>query len=208
MRSWFTHTLPPPPDQHVKVFFALLPEPDATARAQRIVTQHIADRRMQARPLASDRLHLTLFPVCRFMGPVPDAILNTVIGAAASLRATPFEVSLDRAGSFPRRTDNRPYVLLGGDGVADLMHFYCRLGGALVRAGFSMGGGRSFRPHVTLAYSSRHHAEIPVPPVSWIAREFFLIESWQKRTHYRLLGRWPLQELASTCPAAPFPSPA
>lgn len=205
MRPWFRHSQPPPPNQDVKVFFALLPEPGARAEALRIITQHMADRHMKAWPLASDRLHLTLLPVCRFVGPVPDAILDAVFAAAASLRANTFEVSLDRAGSFPRRTDNRPYVLLGGDGIADLMHFYCELGGAMWRAGFPIEGGGSFRPHLTLAYSSCHHAEIPVPPVSWLAREFVLIESWQKRTHYRLLGRWPLNELTSTLVTAPFP---
>lgn len=198
MRPWFRHTQPPPPDRQVKVFFALLPDHVATARAQQIITQHMADRRMNARPLATDRLHLTLLPVCGFIGPIPVGILHAATAAAASLEAKPFEVSLDRAASFPRQTDNRPYVLLGGDGVTDLMRFYCDLGGAMWSAGFPFVGGRSFRPHVTLAYSQCHHPEIPVPPVSWVAREFVLIESWQGRTHYRLLGRWPLQPTPST----------
>lgn len=204
------HSLSPPPDQRVKVFFALLPDKIATARARRIIARHMADRRMDARPLATDRLHLTLLQVCDFIGPIPDEILRAATAAAASLRTKPFEVSLDRTASFARRTANRPYVLLGGDGVTDLMHFYCDLGGAMWRAGFSISGGRPFRPHVTLAYTFAHHSEIAVEPVSWVARDFVLIESWQGQTHYRLLGRWPLfeQTPALKPPAAPFPSPA
>jgi len=37
--------------------------------------------------------------------------------------------------------------LLGGDGVADVMRFYCDLGGGMRRTGFPIGAGYSFLPH-------------------------------------------------------------
>lgn len=191
MLSYLDRDGAPSLHQHINLFFALMPDAAATAQASLIASRHLADRRMIGRPLAPHRFHVTLFSVGGFLGKVPDEIMTATQAAAASVRAEPFEVSLDRATSFHRSRGKRPYVLLGGDGVADIMPFYRDLGGAMHRAGLHVsGGGHSFRPHLTLAYASEYRAEIPVDPVSWIAREFVLIESWVGLTQHHVRGRW------------------
>jgi RNA 2',3'-cyclic 3'-phosphodiesterase len=167
-----------------------MPDVAAVARASIVADKHLKGRGMIGRPLAPHRFHVTLFPVGGSLGTVPDEIKTATQAAAASVCAEPFEVSLDRATSFHRSRGMRPYVLLGGDGVADIMPFCRNLGGAMHRAGLHVGGGYSFRPHSTLAYASEYRSEIPVDPVSWIEREFVLAESWVGLTQRHVRGRW------------------
>lgn len=53
-----------------------------------------------------------------------------------------------------------------------------------------MSPSSGFVPHLTLLYDTQPLAEGPVPPVTWIARDFVLIYSTPGQP-YRFLGRWP-----------------
>lgn len=144
--------------------------------------------------VAPHRLHVTMYPVGGFVGQPPAEIMRAARAAADSVRAAPFEIVLDHARSFPRGQGKRPYVLLGGDGVMDLMPLQQKLGGAMVRRNLHV-GGYVFNPHCTIAYDSRDHADVAIEPVSWVAREFVLIESWVGLTQHHVRGRWRLGEL-------------
>jgi RNA 2',3'-cyclic 3'-phosphodiesterase len=181
------------PDQRINLFFALLPEPNAATQAHKIALQHHADRRMTGKPLRKDRLHVTLLSVGGFIGEVPEPILDLALSIGDAVTLSPFEIAFDRALSFPRRTGKRPYVLLGSDRVSEIMPLHCGLVGAMFREGLDPPQMPAFNPHMTLAYDTKHHMELPAEPVSWTAREFVLIESLVGRTIHNVKGRWPLR---------------
>jgi RNA 2',3'-cyclic 3'-phosphodiesterase len=196
------------PDQRINLFFALLPEPNAATQAHRIALQHHSDRRMTGRVLRKDRLHVTLLSVGSFIGEVPKAFMDLALSIGDAVTLSSFEVAFDRALSFPCRTGNRPYVLLGGDCVSEIMPLHCGLVGAMFREGLDPPQMPAFNPHMTLAYDARHHMELPVEPVSWTAREFVLIESLVGRTIHIVRGRWPLRERVRDLGTRALPSPA
>ena len=181
------------PDQRINLFFALRPDAKAATEACKVAHQHSADRRMRGRPIAKERLHVTLLSAGGFIGSVPDEFLQLMLSVGDAISLAPFEVTLDRAVSFARNTGTRPYVLLGSDGVADIMPLHCGLVGAMFRSGLNIPIPPGFNPHMTLLYDGAHHMELPIQPISWVAREFVLIESLHGQTIHREMGRWRLR---------------
>lgn len=186
-------TLQSSSEQRRNLFFALMPPSPVATQVNILGHRHYADRRMTGRLLRKDRLHVTLLSVGGFVGEAPKQFMDLALSIGDAITLSSFEIAFDRALSFPRRTANRPYVLLGSDGVADIMSLHCGLVGAMFRAGLDLPVMPAFNPHMTLAYDSRHHMELPVEPVSWVAREFVLIESLVGRTIHRERGRWRLR---------------
>jgi 2'-5' RNA ligase len=45
---------------------------------------------------------------------------------------------------------------------------------------------------VTLLYGGQPTAEIEIEPISWLVREFVLIDSFIGETKHVEMGRWPL----------------
>ncbi len=181
------------PDQPINLFFALKPDPQAAQQAHAIANRHRLDRSMRGYPLAKDRLHITLLSVGGFFGFVPDEFMHLAVGIGDAMSMSPIEVTLNRAVSFARKTGKRPYVLLGGEGVAGVMPLHCGLVSAMFRSGLDVPVRSSFNPHMTLLYDHAHHPEAPILPVSWTAREFVLIESHVGLTRHIERGRWLLR---------------
>jgi len=183
----------PEPAPTDRLFLALLPDAGARARIAETVERLRAEHGLKARAVQPDKLHVTLFHVGDFPG-IPPGLLDKV-GTAASqaARMAPFDVTFDRAGSFAGRPGNRPFVLRGGDALAPLMAFQASLTEALARVAV-VRKERPFTPHVTLLYDDPLVAEQRLPPVTWTAREFVLIDSLmnQKDKRYDMLARWPL----------------
>jgi 2'-5' RNA ligase len=94
--------------------------------------------------------------------------------------------------SFVNNGQNRPLVLRGSVGHAELRRLHRLLGEAMRRAGLWRTVRNSFTPHVTLLYDSRSVAETPVPLVRWTVREFVLIHSPQGHSRHNHLSRWEL----------------
>jgi RNA 2',3'-cyclic 3'-phosphodiesterase len=182
-----------PTTQHINLFFALMPSTPAAAQAHKVAHQHCADRRMSGRALAMDRLHITLLSAGGFLGEVPQKFMDLALAMGDAVTLSPFKVTLDRAGSFARTTGKRPYVLLGGEGVADIMPLHCALVAAMFRTGLEIPMRSSFNPHLTLLYDARHYMELSIDPISWVAREFVLIESHVGLTRHIVRGSWPLR---------------
>jgi len=173
-----------------RVFFAVMPDADSAAQIA-LRAEHLrASGRLRGKRIKTQRLHVTLHHLGDFPE-LPVPVVTAARAAADSIAAAPFDVTFDHAMSFAGRPGNRPFVLLGEDGLAALTAFWQVLGDALARAGLHVTRAH-FKPHMTLLYDRSAVARQSVEPIGWTVREFVLIHSLLGKTHYETLGRWPL----------------
>lgn len=173
-----------------RLFFALMPEAPAAARAGEIVETLRGPCRLSGKPLPSRRLHVSLHHVGDFAG-LPGEVVHRAKEAGDGLKQSGFAVRFDRAGSFLRRQRTLPLVLRGGAGVIPLIAFQDALGKALACRGFRPSS--HYTPHMTLLYDSNYVEARDVAPVEWTARDYVLIHSFIGRSRYETLGRWSLE---------------
>jgi RNA 2',3'-cyclic 3'-phosphodiesterase len=169
------------------VFFALFPDAEAAAQLERVAAQQCIRHRLTGRPIAAERLHVSLLGFGAHAG-VPGRLVAAAVDAAATVGAAPFEVTFDRALSFLGWP--RPRVLCGDN--HDLRAFRNALGEAIAHAGL----GRvkpQWTPHVTLLYDAQGIEEHAIAPINWTVREFVLVHSLRGEGRYIQLGRWPLK---------------
>jgi 2'-5' RNA ligase len=169
------------PDRH-RVFFALWPD-DATRSAISRATRD-AVRASGGRPIAKDRLHVTV----AFLGELTGAGLE-VARAVPPVRVGAFELTLDALGIWP---DSKILWLAPSNPPDALGDLEVQLWDGLTERGFH-GEERVYRPHVTLARRARP-VELGVEPVHWLVQELVLVESFPdgRNVHYEVLERWPL----------------
>ncbi|WP_238531412.1 2'-5' RNA ligase family protein [Collimonas fungivorans] len=179
-----------PPQPTDRLFFALIPPPDAAAAIARQRGLLRDQYGVRGKPIGIGRLHVTLSHLGDYLS-FPQDLVNAAMTAAASIKAAPFEVVFDRAGSFRGRPRNRPLVLLGGDGVGALAAFQQALGGALETAGIGKANAH-YTPHVTLLYDNRFIPMQAIEPIAWRTSEFVLVHSLLGQTRHIPLARWPL----------------
>jgi 2'-5' RNA ligase len=141
--------------------------------------------RFDGKLVAPGRLHISLFA----LGGLPEGQLCAAWEAAMDVRTEPFAVLFDRTTSFLGRPGNRPFVLIGGQGLRRLQSFRQTLGAAMTRRGLRRLANTNFTPHVTLLYDARGVDEYPVEPIGWMVREFVLVRSLNG---HEQLVRWPL----------------
>jgi 2'-5' RNA ligase len=105
-----------------------------------------------------------------------------------------FVAAFDRLRSFRGAHANNPLVLLGDDGVIGLRILHRVLGEAL---GKTFAGRwqprRFFTPHIRLLYDRLRVAERPIAPVTWMVREFVLVNSLVGLGRHEVLARWTLR---------------
>jgi 2'-5' RNA ligase len=180
-----------PPPSTDRLFFALVPPPDAAlgiARQARLLKEEYG---LKGRPIAIGRLHVTLRYLGDYLG-LPQDVAAAAMAAASGVRAAPFDVVLDRAASFHGRPRNCPFVLLGGEdkeGCGALAALHRALGVALENVGLVSARSR-YTPHVTLLYD-RFVPERAIEPIVWTAHEFVLVHSLLGRSRHTPLARWP-----------------
>lgn len=174
-----------------RLFFAIFPPAAAAARIQSLQLDLRQVLRLGGKPLALDRLHITLCHLGDYAGLPKDLVAKAIEAAAATL-AAPFEVTFDRVGSFAGRARNRPFVLRGGVGVAQLEAFQRVLGAEMLKAGLGK-WAKPYTPHVTLLYDNSQIADQPVYPVAWTVDDFVLVHSELGRTKHNYLQRWSLK---------------
>ncbi len=174
-----------------RLFFAIFPDVAAAMRIAELGEFLRHEHRLHGRPLARERLHVTLHHLGDYTG-LPQDVVAMADEAASAVAMPPFEVAFDRAASFdgPR---NRPLVLRGDDGIAALMTFQRALGMAMKKAGLGSRVGQGYTPHVTLMYDDRGIAEHVVETIAWTVHEFVLVHSLLGRTRHVTLARWPLR---------------
>jgi 2'-5' RNA ligase len=169
------------PDRH-RVFFALWPD-DATRAAISRATRD-AVRLSGGRPIAKERLHVTI----AFLGELTAAGLDVARGVPP-IPVGPFELTFDAVGVWPESK----ILWLAPSTMPDALgELEARLWRALVERGFRA-AERVYRPHVTLARRARS-VESAVEPVSFSVRDLALVESFPdgRNVHYEVLERWAL----------------
>lgn len=170
-----------------RMFLAALPDAATAARIHRLAGVLKRAHGFSGRLIASDRLHVSLFVLVDWQ----NDFERTLCRAAGELRAAPFEVCFDRTASFRGRPGNRPFVLIGSEGVNRLKSFRHGLGVELAREGFRRLANTNFEPHVTLLYDDRDVDEYPLgEPILWTVNEIVLIRSNKGHTH---LAKWALK---------------
>lgn len=168
-----------------RLFFALWP--DARVRAQLVaLSRHLARR-----PVADDKLHMTLL----FLGRRSEQERACFCQAASKVRCQPFEIHMNYLGVWPRAgiqwlgTSQVPGVLSGLVGS---------LTAVLEPCGFEA-EKRPFVPHITLARKVRHpKVKTGMEAIRWPVRDFVLVESAvvEGGARYEVLQRWPFEENA------------
>ena len=174
------------------VFFATFPELNVATRAAQAARHLCAKHGLTGRPIAAERLHVSLRSVGDYAG-LPRGIVAAACEAAAAVTMPAFKVAFDRAVSFSGRPGSPPLVLRGGDGVAGLMVLHQRLGMALRQVGFRCRANPQYEPHVTLLYGAPCFVEQAIETVGWTVREFVLVHSLHGQKRYVQLGQWSLQ---------------
>jgi 2'-5' RNA ligase len=169
-----------------RLFLAAVPDAGTAERIHQLAGVLKRAHRFNGKLIAPDRLHVSLFS----LSGLPERQLCAAREAATELRTEPFEVSFDRTVSFRGRSDNRPFVLIGEDGLRRLKSFRQMLGAALTRKGLRRAANTNFTPHVTLLYDARSVDEYPIQPIVWTVTEFVLIQSIRGHDYF---ARWPLQ---------------
>jgi 2'-5' RNA ligase len=172
---------PTPPDRH-RVFFALWPDDAVRAAISRATRDAV--RSSGGRPIAKDRLHLTV----AFMGELTAAGVEAARGVPP-IAVGPFELALDAVGTWP---ESRILWLAPNGPPEALFELEARLWNALAARGFR-GEERVYRPHVTLARRAKP-VTAGVEPVRWPVGDLALVESFPdgRSALYEVLARWPL----------------
>lgn len=173
-----------------RLFFALWPDQpvrDAIDGAAVEAMERGALAGIGGRRVPRHNLHLTLV----FLGDVPKDGVSTLSAGADEVRATAFDLRLDRFGTFPRAR----VAWLGAAPVGAGEALVAALQEMAAAAGLSV-DRRPWRPHVTLKrrIDGRAKAALaPGPdPIDWPVRDFALIESIPGRP-YQVLRTWPLE---------------
>lgn len=167
-----------------RLFFALWPPVVVRNRIEGLA-RRVAPR--GAHRVPRHNFHITL----AFVGAVDAAVRDEMRAAAAAVRAEPFELVLERIGSWPKPriqwlAPARPHVILS-QLAADLQQ-------ALRPCGF-IPEHRPYQAHVTLARKvGGEHPVEPVAPIHWPVRDFVLVHSISEAAgpRYQVIDRWPL----------------
>jgi 2'-5' RNA ligase len=169
-----------------RLFFALWPDDETRGRLARVQRKLAPPHGRRVHPAD---VHLTVV----FLGPATPGQRNCAEQVAAEVVAreasVPFELTLDRVGSFPRAR-----VFWCGASVcpAPLLELVLALSRGLADCGFAP-ERRPYRPHVTLARKARPVvAQELLQPIRWAVDGLVLVTGTGGVPRYRVLRRWEL----------------
>jgi 2'-5' RNA ligase len=135
--------------------------------------------------VAPDRLHVTLAKLGAWLHHPGDWI-GRASAACGCFAANSFRVVFDELVVADH------VLLKPSEPLVALDRFQQQLVGKLADAGLVSRRNASFSPHITTSYRSRTSGRAFVPPVSWLAQEFVLIESIVGERRHVEHGRWRL----------------
>lgn len=170
-----------------RLFFALWPAPKLQAAISAAALAVARQRAVGGREIPAERLHLTLL----FLGDVTAKTEEILVAGAGRLASPAFQLSLDQAGCFYR---SRAFWLGASAAPRKLTLLWERLQTLAAGAGVEV-DSRPLAPHVTCVRDIRHRIRpVPVPPVTWAARDFALVHSeLGAQPRYHVVSQWPLQ---------------
>jgi 2'-5' RNA ligase len=186
---------PRPKLPNQRLFLALFPDDPSARLIQGLASEMRRRHNLTGTPRPLDHLHMTLRWINDYVE-IPQSTVEDVRRAceAATAQMAPFEIKLDRVGSWGNGIGRHPLVLTGhGNNNDALLEFQHALWKELIKCGHPGKGGRDFNPHVTLLYDQRSIPEEPVPPVTWMASGIVLVHSEVGKTQYHYPGRWKLR---------------
>jgi len=176
-----------------RILFSLRPDDAAAEDVGRTLNEVCRETGLGGQPQQLDRLHVTVNGVGDHAG-FPDDIVQLARNAGSRVRFAPFEVRLDRIGSYSAGRRPCDLIMLEGDaGVLDIVRLQRALAAEMARCGLGKYVRRSlFTPHMSVLYRARPLAPRRVGAIRWTARKLLLIHSELGRTRHHLLGEWPL----------------
>jgi 2'-5' RNA ligase len=164
-----------------RLFFAAWPDSPSAAALAALAGQLAAEAGGKAMPEA--KIHLTL----AFLGSIDDARRAAAIDAARVVAWEPFELAVDRTGSFRR-------ARVAWAGISRppraLVALQSALEGALRDRGIAL-DDRPFAPHMTLVRNAAR--AIPgssIEPIAWRVDAFTLVRSETGTGRYIVEERW------------------
>lgn len=173
-----------------RVFFALQPDAEAAGRMVRLAEDLRRRHGLRGSPTPASRLHLSLNFVAKFQGPPSRPVIEKACALAAKVAQPAFRVTLNNAESW--KGNPPPLVLLGDEGVIGAQLLYTGLHKALVSGTMAPRREPDFWPHVTLLRDIGTAPGASIEPISWVVRDFVLLDSVTGDGRQELLGRWPL----------------
>jgi 2'-5' RNA ligase len=179
----------PQPGRRHSLFFALMPS-DEERRAISRLADSLYGAYPQARRVKASRYHLTL----HFLGESDEPRLDLIQAAREAMQDFPGEplaITLDHLLCLGN--PKHPALTLASlHPTAAVVAFWRGLQQRLLRVGFKQHVGRSFVPHLTLAYVPPRTAPVDVPPVTLQPRAVHLLQGIEGEPEYQRLGEWSL----------------
>src|SRR5215468_4851054 len=127
----------------MRLFFAV-DLPDQVRHELSVVQNALKPLTDSARWVSTDSIHITL----KFLGEVPEKVLDDIDTALAGLSWKPFTVTVHGVGFFPG--NRSPRVFWAGMEAPTMQNLAEELDSRMERSGFEK-EKRAFRPHITLA---------------------------------------------------------
>jgi len=140
--------------------------------------------------MPAPRLHMSLNFVGTFRGPPTRAVMEKAASLADKVSAAPFRLTLNQVESW--KNDPHPLVLLGDEGVIGVELLHTAIHKALAAGTMAPRREPQIWPHVSLLWDKAQVPKEFVEPISWMAREFVLLDSPFGEGRHEMLGRWPL----------------
>lgn len=175
-----------------RLFYALLPDPDAAAATLRIAERVRADNPVgRWRPIAPARIHVTVQFLATFEAGVPPDIEHAAVAAGAAVTHEAFDAAFTHVDVFRGRRGDLPIVLLG-DARGAVARLNAALRAALAAAGIGTYANGPYVPHVTIAYGAPVAAADLEEIVVWRVHELALFKSRDGAPEFERVAAWPL----------------
>ncbi len=181
----------PQPGRLHRLFFALVPSA-GECEALRHRAEDLKAAFPQARWVRPERYHLTLHFLGESDGPRKDMV-TAARAAMQDWQPEPLGITLDHLLCLGN-PKNPALTLAALQPSPAVVAFWRALQQRLLRAGFKQHAGRSFVPHLTLAYVPPRTAPVDVPPVVLHPQGVQLLQSIEGEAEYQRLGEWSLAD--------------
>ena len=185
-------------DQRHRLFFALLPDDEARKRIATLARLLKNVHQSYSELIKPENLHVSMFYVDAWRGPVPEDLLGRAKAAGASVRAAPFQITFNQTGAFANpkvmKGKTYPFVLFGERDAGPALTLRRAIAAAMRQHGlaYAVKDVKSFAPHVTLWWDEEILDTQPTAPVAWTVRDLVLVDSVQGTATHNHLARWPL----------------
>jgi 2'-5' RNA ligase len=170
-----------------QLILALIPEPEGAACAVERRAGKRKEFELFGAEVSEERLHITLLDVGFYLDAVPQAQVDAVRAAVASVAHAPMAVTFDQAMTFP---ESKAFVLLcDAKSDADIAKLRASLLAALRTKGIAPKQTRN--PHMTLLYDEAVIAKHPIDPLHCAAAKLVFLISHQGLNHHQWVDLTP-----------------